>query len=133
MGERYELEEPVNPLAASSDPTFDARWAEVEKLIRRMFEADLLMCKQKAQEYGSSDLEIMGKSMETLLPGSAQLDHETRQAAGLEMAIGFYAQGKVSRLFGAWNKGTRPGEDTWRDNNVYSYMARVVRATGRWV
>lgn len=106
-------------------------WQLIEAELRATFERDMVDLKQKALEYGGSDLLIMGKSMESLIP-HGELDGEARSRAGIEMAIGFYLQGKVSRLFGAWNKGREPSEDTWHDAEIYCKMARYVRRFGAW-
>lgn len=111
----------------------EQRWCEVEDWMRKKFEEDLERLRAKAIEYGSSDLTIMGKAMESLLPEGDQLDEESRRRAGLEMAIGFYLMGKAARLFGAWEKGREPSEDTWHDARIYADMARCVRETGRWM
>lgn len=113
--------------------TADQGWALVEKRLREMFEEDLVRLKAKSLEYGSADLVIMGTSMEALLPQGDQLDRESRERAGLEMAMAFYLMGKASRLFGAWNKAREPSEDTWRDAEMYSKMARYTRRFGRWM
>lgn len=87
----------------------------------------------KAIQYGAADLIIMGKAMEALIPGADGLDEASLQAAGLEMAIAFYALGKVARLFGAYQQGHVPSGDTWYDLGVYANMARFVREHGRWM
>jgi hypothetical protein len=48
------------------------------------------------------------------------------------MAIAFYLLGKATRVFGAYQRGGRPSDDTWHDLTVYSMMARRVRETGGW-
>lgn len=83
---------------------------------------------RKAAEYGSSDLEIMGQAMLLLVPKEFR-----ERALGLEMAIAFYALGKVARLFGAYERGDRPSADTWFDLHVYAKMGLKVRETGRWL
>lgn len=82
----------------------------------------------KAVEYGSADLEVMAQAMLLLVPParrSVQL--------GLEMALAFYALGKVARLFGAFERGELPNADSWFDLGVYCRMAEYVRENGRWV
>lgn len=108
------------------------RWNEIEKAMYAMFSKDMAALKEKALEYGAADLKIMGKAMESLLPDSG-LDAESMRRAGLEMAIGFYAMGKAARLYGAWEKGREPSEDTWHDLGIYAYMARIVREQGEWM
>lgn len=119
-------------IAEPAQSDFSRAWSEFETWALKTFELDMARCKEKAAEYGSADLEIMGQAMQSLIPRS-DLDAESRRAAGLEMAIAFYWMGKASRLFGAWNKGTEPGDDSWRDGTIYSLMARYVRDNGRWI
>lgn len=112
---------------------FERQWNSFEEFARTTFESDLKRAREKAMEYGSHDLEIMGTSMEALLPEGGLLDPQSRHSAGIEMAIAFYLTGKAARMFGAYKKGTTPGDDSWRDGNIYSMMARYVRVHGRWI
>jgi hypothetical protein len=82
----------------------------------------------KAVEYGAADLEVMGVAMLHLVPR----ERRSRQL-GLEMALAFYALGKVARLFGAFERGDLPSEDTWFDLGVYCRMAERVREFGEWL
>lgn len=82
----------------------------------------------KAVEYGAADLEVMGLAMLHLVPR----EKRSRQL-GLEMALAFYALGKVARLFGAFERGELPGSDTWFDLGVYCRMAERVREFGEWL
>lgn len=82
----------------------------------------------KAIEYGAADLEVMGTAMQHLIPK----DRRSRQM-GLEMALAFYCLGKCARLFGAFERGEYPSEDTWFDIGVYTRMAERVRQTGSWL
>ena len=84
----------------------------------------------KAQEYDGIDLEIMGMAMSGLLPEG--LDAKTARMAGLEMAVAFYALGKIARTFGAYRNGTIPRDDTWKDLHIYANMVRRIRLTGFW-
>lgn len=87
----------------------------------------------KAVEYGAVDLDIMGQAMVSLggdlWNGASQ---EEKLAIGREMACAFYALGKVSRVFSAFQQGRAPSDDTWLDITVYSVMARRIRQTGEW-
>jgi hypothetical protein len=114
--------------AAPASPS----WELIEKRLRDMFENDLFRIRTKFEEYGSTDLLIMGRSMETLLPGFRDLDPSARERTGIEMALGHYALGKASRLYGAWSDGKQPREDTWYDMYVYALMGRYVRVFGSW-
>lgn len=134
-------EDTVSELADRLAEQAQGRAAEIEAQVEeikgwwiRLAESDAATTAPKAVEYGASDLAIMGKAMEGLFPNlSANPDAAEREAIGLEMATAFYALGKVARLFGAYQQGRLPGEDSWFDLTVYSLMARRIRQTGRWV
>lgn len=97
-------------------------------------DSDIRTVAPKAVEYGAADLEVMGTAMQHLYPGMGQIrDLSERRAIGLEMAIAFYALGKVARLFGAFEQGRVPNLDSWYDLAIYTGMARKVRETGSWV
>lgn len=82
----------------------------------------------KAIEYGAADLKVMGKAMLCLIPGG----DEQPERVGLELAIAFYALGKVARIFGAFERGGVPSDDCWDDLGIYCRMAQHTRETGRW-
>jgi hypothetical protein len=84
----------------------------------------------KAVEYGAADLRVMGKAMECLVAGKGQEPKPERY--GIELAIAFYALGKVARLFGAYERGELPSDDCWADLGIYCRMAQHVRDRGRW-
>lgn len=96
-------------------------------------EEDARITAPKAAEYGAADLAIMGKAMESLFPNLEAMPAEEREKVGLEMAVAFYALGKIARLFGAYQQGRLPGDDSWFDLTVYSLMARRIRSVGYWV
>lgn len=83
---------------------------------------------RKAVQYGSADLKVMGNAMVLLLPP----EHRSEQL-GLQMAIAFYALGKVARVFGAFEQGHSPTHDDWFDLMVYAKMGLKVMETGRWL
>lgn len=80
----------------------------------------------KAIEYGSADLAIMGEALLLLLP------HLKGVVSGEELAVGFYALGKVARLFGSWEAGRAGSVDSWHDLRVYAKMAMRIREEGSW-
>lgn len=87
----------------------------------------------KAIEYGSADLKVMGEAMLTLLPNlGTGLSVEQRQQVGQELGIAFYVLGKVARLFGAYEQGRMPSDDTWFDLSIYPKMVRRIRQVGEW-
>jgi hypothetical protein len=96
-------------------------------------EADSAEIRRKAIQYGAADLKIMGQAMQQLYPGKNELDAQSLQALGLEMACAFYALGKSARLFGAFEQGRAPTDDDWYDLHVYAGMARYIREHGRWM
>ncbi len=78
----------------------------------------------KAQEYGGSDLQVMGAALELafgLAPGS-----------GTEAVCQFYLLGKVARALDALAAGKTPSDDTLHDETVYAMMARRIRKVGGW-
>lgn len=93
---------------------------------------DMLAVVPKAIEYGSSDLKAMGAQLVALHPGVDGMDAGEREKVGQEMAIAFYLLGKVTRLFGAYERGGQPSDDTIHDVTVYSMMFRRVRSEGGW-
>lgn len=96
-------------------------------------EADAVI--PKAIAYGGADLEVMGRAMQTLIPKATRQDltDENLRRMGEEMAVAFYLLGKVARLFGAYEQGRLPSEDTWYDAGVYTRMGQRIRETGSWV
>lgn len=93
----------------------------------------------KALEYGgnqqgSADLEVMGAAMQFMISPekASEMSPEERRRFGMEMAVAFYALGKVARLYGAYSRGDRPSDDTWFDLGVYCRMAERVREVGQW-
>lgn len=94
--------------------------------------SDMMAVVPKAVEYGSSDLKAMGQQLVALHPGVEGMDAAERERVGQEMAIAFYLLGKVTRLFGAYERGGVPSDDTIHDVTVYSMMFRRVRSEGGW-
>lgn len=93
---------------------------------------DLGKTAPKTQEYGgagdgSADLRTMGYALAELCGL-----HDAEEPVKLELAVWFYALGKISRLISDYKAG-RPGKaDTWFDLAVYAQMGRRIQATGRW-
>lgn len=80
----------------------------------------------KVIEYGSNDLKMMGEAMLGLKPELAdKIEPE-------ELAIAFYALGKIARIFGAYQDGSAPSDDSWHDLAIYARMAQRVRDAGYW-
>lgn len=80
----------------------------------------------KMVEYSSHDLEIMGQTLLDLRP---ELRGQVNPA---EIAIAFYAFGKMARIMGAYTDGVRPSDDSWHDLSIYARMAQRVREAGTW-
>lgn len=119
------------------EPTLvDQLQAEVSEMLSDWWAdestADMLAAVPKAIEYGSTDLEAMGVQLVALHPNVEAMNADERSRVGLEMAIAFYLLGKATRIFGAYQRGGVPSDDTWHDLTVYSMMARRVRETGGW-
>jgi hypothetical protein len=125
------------PAAPKSDrqKAIEKRVFELNTWWVELHAADIKTTAPKAVEYGAADLAVMGAAMEHLIPAGPIRDAgpEALKAAGMEMAVAFYALGKVARLFGAYEQGRMPSDDTWFDLAIYTGMARKIRATGGWV
>ena len=81
----------------------------------------------KAIEYGSAELEAMGREILGLRTAEA-----VSRAEALEAAIFVYLRGKVGRWYAALRRGERVSDDTLHDLAVYARMAQRVRAVGGW-
>lgn len=80
----------------------------------------------KVEQYGATDLRVLGAAMRSMAPqASSDVSDE-------ELAIAFYAFGKLSRIMGAIADGRCPSDDCWHDLAVYAKMAQRVRETGNW-
>lgn len=96
-------------------------------------EDEIMRTVPKSIEYGSADLKLMGDAMLLLLPQMAEgLTVEERSQVGQELGIAFYVLGKVARLFGAYEQGRLPSDDTWFDLGIYPKMVRRIREVGEW-
>ncbi len=102
---------------------------DLEPWWRRLTETDIEKTAPKTAEYGSHDLEIMGRTLVAAypMPEGADLDR-----IGQEIAIAFYLLGKVGRLFSAWQNGKEPSPDTIFDIRIYATMLARVREFGGW-
>lgn len=126
------------------DPANDEDWADNENYLGSATElidwwtclaaSDANAVIPKAVEYGGADFDIMGAAMLGLKPELWDgADAGERLAQGREMAIMFYALGKVARAMSAYGEGRKPSDDTLADLARYAMMARRVRETGKWV
>ena len=80
----------------------------------------------KVVEYGSNDLKMIGDALLALrkdLRGTVEPD---------ELAVAFYALGKIARILGAYEDGNTPSDDSWHDLAIYARMALRVRDAGDW-
>lgn len=102
---------------------------DLEPWWRRLTETDIERTAPKTAEYGSHDLEIMGRTMVGAypMPEGADLDR-----IGQEIAVAFYLLGKVGRLFSAWQNGKEPSADTIFDIRIYATMLARIREFGGW-
>ena len=81
----------------------------------------------KASEYGGDDLEWMGQVLLDTMNTTAHPD-----VTPSEVAVAFYALGKITRIIGAYKEGRRPSNDSWLDLHVYAGMGIRVREVGKW-
>jgi hypothetical protein len=79
----------------------------------------------KTEQYGSLDLEIIGKQLKQLAAKNQAVDPA-------EIGIAFYVLGKAARLMSGYAAGAKPSDDTWRDIACYTKMAQRMRYVGRW-
>ena len=97
----------------------------------------------KAIEYGSDDLEEMGRTLLNMMGHRCNRDcilpDEDPNATGgilqahaQEVGIWFYTLGKMARWTAAVKAGKRVSTDTLLDMGVYSTMARRIRVNGSW-
>lgn len=116
---------------------FDARMDEITKWWSKAAAGDAMVTVPKAIEYGAADLDVMGTAMWALVREKFEAKDDPllpdSSAIGREMACAFYLLGKVARMYGAYEQGKLPSEDTLFDISVYSMMLRRIRQTGRWV
>jgi hypothetical protein len=118
------------PISASTAVYTEPKRTSGERRMRKWFKRHVRRVADatvpKAVEYGSSDLHAIGIQMAVLKPELLTVVNPE------ELAIAFYLQGKVARLFGAYERGEAPSDDTWFDCEVYSQMAQYVREHGKW-
>jgi len=123
----------INPPEDPNQLAARMKLEEMKKWWWLLGQQDIHNVAPKAVEYGSADLRIMGAAMQGLLEKAAIASGiDTPPNAGLEMAIAFYALGKAARLFGAYEQGKIPSNDTWDDLRIYATMGKRVRETGEW-
>lgn len=129
-----ELRESVVQMV-SDDDGFDTDGMSAEQLKRGRALASWWMDKArqevaalvpKAVRYGSADLKVMGEAMIELHPQLRGV------VDGQELAVWFYACGKIARLVGGYAQGELPDIDSWWDMKVYAGMAQHIRETGGW-
>lgn len=106
-------------------------FTELQTWARAQVTADFDSVKRQITEYGSVDLEMMGIG---LLEASSFPIPEgvSGHVTGMEMALIFYLQGKVSRCVSAIAAGKMPSDDTLKDLRVYAFMLGHVREFGHW-
>lgn len=89
-------------------------------------DAEVTAIAPKAVEYGSGDLESMGRALAEIV--GVEMDREE----ATEFGIYFYALGKMARWTAALKAGRRVSDDTLLDLGVYIKMAQRVREVGSW-
>ena len=85
---------------------------------------DIARTAPKIKEYGTKDLEAMGRLF-------AQIRGvEMRGDTAAVWGIMFYALGKIARAIASLERNEMPSEDTLFDLSVYAMMARAYQARG---
>lgn len=92
---------------------------------------DFISVQRQIVEYGSVDLEMMGVGLLEAAHWDATIPSASANP-GMEMALVFYLQGKISRAVSAIAAGHLPSQDTLRDIRVYALMLAHVREYGHW-
>lgn len=106
------------PLKFEPDYTLADWWAQ-------QVESDISRTAPKISEYGTKDLEAMGR----LFAQIRGIEWPSDVAA--VWGIMFYAQGKIARAIASLERGEMPSEDTLFDLSVYAMMARSYRERGK--
>lgn len=88
-------------------------------------EFDIERTAPKISEYGTKDLEAMGR----LFAQIRGIEWSSDVAA--VWGIMFYAQGKIARAIASLERGEMPSEDTLFDLSIYAMMARSYQARGK--
>lgn len=92
-------------------------------------ERDINAVVPKAIDYGGGDLTLMADGMKLF----AQLGgREVPRPVEREMAIAFYALGKIARIISGLAEGRLPNADSWYDLQIYAIMAQYEREIGPW-
>ena len=103
------------------------RAGELERWWLAMANEEIERTVPKAIEYGSTDLDEIGRQM--LAAGLHEGNHETPTD---ELGIYFYMVGKMARWTDAIRTGRRVSDDTLFDLGIYVRMVQRVRAAGGW-
>lgn len=83
----------------------------------------------KAVEYGSYDLELIGKVLRDMIDS----DHRVHpDLSNLELGIAFYELGKIARIVSGIFDGQVPSDDNWQDAAIYPRMVTYIREKGQW-
>lgn len=98
---------------------------DLENWWSRQVMSDIERTAPKIEEYGTKDLEAMGR----LFAQIRGIEWESDIAA--VWGIMFYAQGKIARAIASLERGEMPSEDTLFDLSVYAMMARSYEARGK--
>lgn len=81
----------------------------------------------KAIEYGSTDLEWMGRILLGMVKSKS-----SHPGVEVEMGCAVYALGKLLRIIAALCDGVEPSVDSWFDLEIYATMAQHAREFGSW-
>jgi hypothetical protein len=117
---QQEGEEPLSPIQRG-----ERLFIDISEIWMELARAEIERVLPKAMEYGSTDLEVLGRGLRALAPRTIVPDQE--------LAIVFYVWGKVSRIMGAVADGRAPSDDAWHDLGVYARMVQIIRKRGGWM
>ena len=113
-------------MMVGGDPSSLADGGELASWWRGLAEAEIERTVPKAQEYGSTDLRDVGRTL-AVVAGREVSDEEA-----VEIGIYFYLVGKLARWTDSVKRGDRPSDDTVADIAIYARMVQRVRDVGGW-
>lgn len=115
----------IGNMMVDGDPSLPTD-GELASWWRGLAETEIERTVPKAQEYGSTDLRDIGRTLATVA------GREVSDEEAVEIGIYFYLVGKLARWTDSVKRGDRPSDDTLFDIGVYVRMAQRVRAVGGW-
>lgn len=123
--EAHELQAEAGGFVTSVDKPHPTPILELATWWADQVESDIQRTVPKIGEYGTKDLEAMGR----LFAQIRGVEWSSDIAA--VWGIMFYAQGKIARAIASLERGEMPSEDTLFDLSIYAMMARSYQARGK--